>query len=48
LFKARIVEPEKHLLLANGFETTSVLGNGSEADNGKMSVAIQQILNKQE
>jgi hypothetical protein len=42
------VEPEKQPLLANGSETTFVLGNGRETDNGTTSVARQQIINKQE
>jgi hypothetical protein len=47
LLKSRTVEPEKQQLLVNSSETTSFLGNGSETDNRTMSVARQQILNKQ-
>jgi hypothetical protein len=47
LFKARTVEPEKQPLLANSSETT-FLGNGHKTNSGTMSVARQQILNKQE
>jgi hypothetical protein len=48
LLNARTVESEKQPLVANGSETTFVLGNGRETDRGKTSVARQQILNKQE
>jgi hypothetical protein len=47
LFKARTVEPEKQPLLANSSETT-FLGSGRKTNSGTMSVARQQILNKQE
>jgi hypothetical protein len=48
LLRARTVEPEKQPLPANGSETTFVLGNGLEIDNGTTSFATQEILNKQE
>jgi hypothetical protein len=43
LLKATTVEPEKQPLLANGSE---FLRNGPGTNNGTMSVARQQILNK--
>jgi hypothetical protein len=45
LLKARTVEPEKQLLLANDSEKKhSFLDNGCETNNGT-SVARQQIIN---
>jgi hypothetical protein len=48
LLKARIVEVEKQSLLAMALKQHSFLGSGHEKDNGMMSFARQQILNKQE
>jgi hypothetical protein len=48
LLKARIVEPEKQLLLANGFEKHSLLRNSRETSSDMTSITRQQILNEQE
>jgi hypothetical protein len=46
LLKEGTVEPEKRPLLAKGYETTYVLGNGRETGKGVTFVDRQQIINK--